>query len=467
MEKQVLKEKILKAVGLKEEYIDDVYNSFLNKISDVLQVNQTIKFDELGLFQLRIEPVSRLNRDSSKKINKILIFKSIESEDQLLQENIILTFDVEPQSEETSTFSESVFNLSIDEPSTILDEKKSEDSNQSADYLEESIHDYVNQFISCGVIIDGYELLSKSSVENINDDETLSSDIIKEVSRNEPIVPILEPEEALDKVSNDEVEAESKHQFDETSLEDANDNINETKKINVPEPDDKKKNPFDELNDLINQAKEPQTEEKIDSHAAYDEVKSSVRSDDRGNKRLIILALAAFFVILLVAIIYFTYAPSGTSTQMQSYLDEKVDTKTEEVIKPALEADSTINDSSKNKETSNKVVLLKEEAKEPVQQVPLKQVAKTSYTGLYRKIIKDVSITDRIYYDGQKYTVQISSWRSKTIAEHEAQRLNKLGFDAFIYRVYIKSKDGTWNRVRIGYFDSKNEASEFLKRNKL
>ncbi|MCK5457605.1 MAG: SPOR domain-containing protein, partial [Melioribacteraceae bacterium] len=120
-----------------------------------------------------------------------------------------------------------------------------------------------------------------------------------------------------------------------------------------------------------------------------------------------------------------------------------------------------------NIETSNEVTLLKEEAKEPVKKASPKQVVKTNYSGLYREIANDVSITNRIYFDSKKYTVQISSWKSKTIAEHEVKKLKKLGFDAFIYKVYIKSKDATYNRVRIGYFDSKNEAAQFLKRNKL
>ena len=57
MEKQVLKEKILKAVGLNAEYIDKVFDTFLKKVSEVLQVSQTIKFEEIGYFQLSIEPV--------------------------------------------------------------------------------------------------------------------------------------------------------------------------------------------------------------------------------------------------------------------------------------------------------------------------------------------------------------------------------------------------------------------------
>ena len=463
MEKQVLKEKILKAVGLNPEYIDKVFDNFLKKVSEVLQVSQTIKFEEIGFFQLRVEPVSRLERDSSKKSKKILIFKGLDVNERLTFGSPFLTFEVEPES--SSAFSESVFNLSIDTPSTIFDESETDDSQQSDELLDASIQDYVNQLISGGIILDGYELLSKGSVEKIDADETLSSDIIKEVSRTEPIEPILESEESHDKTKSEKTE--SKYQFDETLSKDDNDNLLGAKKEDVAEPDDEKKNPFDELNDLINEAKEPQAEETVESQTIYDKVKSSSRSEERGNKRILILAFAAIFVILLTAIIYFTSAPTETSTKMQTYIDEPEKTKKEVVIEPADKVDSTVSDNSKNKETSNEVTLLKEEAKDPVKKVPPKQVVKTNYSGLYREITRDVSITDRIYYDGQKYTVQISSWKSKTIAEHEVKKLKKLGFDSFIYKVFIKSKGATYNRVRIGYFNSKNEAAKFLKRNKL
>ncbi len=77
------------------------------------------------------------------------------------------------------------------------------------------------------------------------------------------------------------------------------------------------------------------------------------------------------------------------------------------------------------------------------------------------------TITNRIYFDGERYMVQSSSWKSKTIAEREVSKLRKRGFDAFIYKVYIPAKGSTWNRVRIGYFNSRNEAEEFLKKNKI
>ncbi len=347
MEKKELKEKILKAVGLNPEYIDKVFDNFVEKVSNVLQVNQTIKFEEIGFFQLRIEPVSRLERDSSQKSKKILIFKSLDINERLTYGSPFLTFEVEPENTQSSTFSESVFNLSIDTPSTIFDESETDDSQQSDELLDASIQDYVNQLISGGIILDGYELLSKGAVEKIDADETLSSDIIKEVSRTEPIEPILESEESHDKATDDVAETESektesKSQFDETLSKDDNDNLLSAKKESVTEPDDEKKNPFDELNDLINEAKEPQAEETVESQTIYDQVKSSERSEERGNKRILILAFAAVFVILLTAIIYFTSAPADTSTNMQTYINEPEETKKEVVIEPALKFDCTV-----------------------------------------------------------------------------------------------------------------------------
>jgi hypothetical protein len=94
------------------------------------------------------------------------------------------------------------------------------------------------------------------------------------------------------------------------------------------------------------------------------------------------------------------------------------------------------------------------------------QDADDSRTGLYRDIANEKQITSQIYFDGTSYTVQVSSWKNKTIAEKEVKRLRAENFDAFIYRVYLEDKDGTWNRVRIGYFSSRKEAEDFIRKNK-
>jgi len=475
MEKQVLKEKILKAVGLSEEQTEKVFESFLKKVSEVLDISQTIKIENIGFFQLKKEPVSRLERDSSKKSKKILIYKSIESVRSLGDENF-LKLEIESTHEEPTAFSDSVFNLSIDKPSTIFDESESEGGKQPDEELENTIQSKIKQLVASGVILDGYELLNKDfvSADENSADEDISVDDIDEKSMEEFEKQFSEAEEFDDSLIEDSIIKESEKDidtdfhFDESikSDEQKEEIVSEESEIEATsEPE--RKSPFDELNDLVNKEEEKsEVKENINSQTVYDEVKSSLRKDDRGNKRLLILLFAAVFVILLVAIIYFASAPSTIPTQNQTFVAQK-ETTPQKPVPPPVKVDTTVTDSMKSKETTSEAALLKNESAKQVKKEIPKQAPKTNYTGLYRKIPNDVRITDRIYFDGKKYTIQVSSWKSRTIAEHEVQRLKKKGFDAFIYKVFIKSKDATYNRVRVGYFDTKNEAAQFLKRNKL
>jgi len=70
-----------------------------------------------------------------------------------------------------------------------------------------------------------------------------------------------------------------------------------------------------------------------------------------------------------------------------------------------------------------------------------------------------------IYKSGNKYSVQVSSWKKKSQAEKEAQRLIKKGHSVYIVKVYLKSLRGTWYRVRVGDFYSLQEAKKFEKLN--
>jgi cell division protein FtsN/nucleoid DNA-binding protein len=97
---------------------------------------------------------------------------------------------------------------------------------------------------------------------------------------------------------------------------------------------------------------------------------------------------------------------------------------------------------------------------------PEDEKPKSERTGLYRNIVTDVQAANQIYFDSEVYTVQVSSWRSATIAEREVERLKNLGHDAFIYQVFLESKGSTWNRVRVGYFQTLEEAEDFLVKNK-
>lgn len=116
----------------------------------------------------------------------------------------------------------------------------------------------------------------------------------------------------------------------------------------------------------------------------------------------------------------------------------------------------------------NKSVTKTEEADTEVKPAPVEEIKQDAeQTGLYRKLTNDMQVSPQIYSDGTNFTVQVSSWKSTTIAENEVAKLKKLGYDAFIFQVFLESKNSTWNRVRIGYFNSMKEAQDFLIKNKL
>jgi cell division protein FtsN len=59
-----------------------------------------------------------------------------------------------------------------------------------------------------------------------------------------------------------------------------------------------------------------------------------------------------------------------------------------------------------------------------------------------------------------KYTVQVSSWRTRRRAELDAQRFSAKGFNAYVQSAEIPELGGTWYRVRVGSYATRGEARE-------
>lgn len=78
---------------------------------------------------------------------------------------------------------------------------------------------------------------------------------------------------------------------------------------------------------------------------------------------------------------------------------------------------------------------------------------------------KEVLLQDMIFTDGDLYQIQASSWRTKRKAESEAVKLKAKGHNSFVVEAMIPQKGGKWFRVRIGMFNTLQEAREY--RNKL
>lgn len=69
-----------------------------------------------------------------------------------------------------------------------------------------------------------------------------------------------------------------------------------------------------------------------------------------------------------------------------------------------------------------------------------------------------------IFTDGYLYCVQVSSWRAREKAESEAKRLESDGYNAFIVIAELPELDGTWYRVRVGYYNTFDEANRIRER---
>lgn len=70
-----------------------------------------------------------------------------------------------------------------------------------------------------------------------------------------------------------------------------------------------------------------------------------------------------------------------------------------------------------------------------------------------------------IFTDQNLFCFQVSSWKSKSLAEREVERLKRRGIDAVIHQMYIPQKGGTWFRVRVGYFATRDEANAYRAQN--
>jgi len=57
-----------------------------------------------------------------------------------------------------------------------------------------------------------------------------------------------------------------------------------------------------------------------------------------------------------------------------------------------------------------------------------------------------------------KYTVQVSSWQTRRRAERDAERFSAKGFRAYVQSADLPELGGTWYRVRVGSYATRNEA---------
>jgi len=565
MEKEALVRKVVEAIGAKESKSKIVFNTFIRKLSVYLGNDEAIKLEGIGTFQLKKEPISRLERRHTDhpRIEKMKIFFSpIVDEIPNESNKLFLSFDVDIGSEDSTEFNENIFDLGLDKPLIPLDKTVDEIMDEiDSEEIDSLTDEKLNQLIEDGEKLAGFELFDKllgepsadptadkdkddeiDTAEQLIDDsdennnieadkdfqDEFKQDEIKNEDKEDPFAKLeelLDREESKEnKDENDEeeitdgleesddstemesetweispegndegeliFEEEAEYPKSEGDNKDITENIKddvlekELDKIEETEiDDDKPRDPFDELEDYLSKDElneDVKDEEKEEEQVINDDVNEEDKTEVETNKEdiirkyndakfnysqkhrkterrpLIWVVAAAAMVVIYLMIVYFPQDEQPTDTG--------------QVIPPSKElgTEAPITSLEAGEKKSDEFNIIEEkEGKTDKPKDVVKQSTVPKQTGLYRDIPQDRRVTNRIYYNGKYYTIQVSSWRTAKIAEREVNRYKNLGFDAFIYQVFIKSKGGTWNRVRIGYFNSKDEAEEFIQLNKL
>lgn len=185
---------------------------------------------------------------------------------------------------------------------------------------------------------------------------------------------------------------------------------------------------------------------------------SELREKDDKSSRLVWIIAG----IIVVVVFIFVYLFSGKST-----------TPSSSVVEKGAVIDSNINGQSQAEESGDEsVVTMKAESEKPSVPKPAEQQVKTDVkrnaesSGLLRDYPQETLISNLIFFNGSDYYLQVASYPTLEKAEAEANRLKKLGHNAFIMKAWIDKFNSYWYRVKIGYFKSVNEVKTFQKNNK-
>ena len=156
----------------------------------------------------------------------------------------------------------------------------------------------------------------------------------------------------------------------------------------------------------------------------------------------------------------------GVDIKTQTPLATKTEVPSDKtpVIKNDLEAadifskNNPFNQTGKSvKQTHEQVASSKPKIAEIKEPTKKKEVVKEKIPAAQKTVL----IKDNIYQEGSTYVVQLSSWKSESIANQEVARLQRKGIKAFKSSVVIPQKGGTWYRVKVGGFSSAEDASRF------
>lgn len=224
------------------------------------------------------------------------------------------------------------------------------------------------------------------------------------------------------------------------------------------------------------------TWEEIYKDFEFDEVKKGSKKDEVkklkaktiGNKmfsRNILIIIVAMFILTSVALYFYLtsdsddgYEPGSTPvTQTESNEEQPAENITQENPE---DVDQKLDELIAEQEDQNQPEENIPEVNPPARNnPPVTNVEETKpepvASGLYLDFSSATQVKHLIFRLNDEYYVQVASVRNAKSAEREAQRLRRLGQNAYVSESFIKSKNDTYFRVKRGPFSSLNEAESF------
>ncbi len=367
-------------------------------------------------------------------------------ESGLLEENESVNEEDESEFESSETSSTEYLKEEIKNLEAIEEEQ-----DEIADLREQENHvDMLNEILSDDLdsILEDIDEDEPDENNNLVDEEKLTQEDIKSLITEEP------ESEGLNDTVTPEVDL-----LDDISFNDIEEKP-EKKKIELPEEDSSS------AGELVKQTVPvPPAEEEFGKIPVIKKRKFTF-----GKMLWFIIAGAVIVNAVLVYFIFF----SGNSSESE---DENERIKKEQISENDKEAadGKTSEDLGKYSLSLNPQKSADEKIKQDTSlssddnlrnlNAPAENSEKTvNLKDIYQDLPEETRIPNtNIFYDGKRYNLQISSWKKMAIAETEVRKLREKGYNAFITKAYLEKFGGTWYRVKIGFFNSEKEASEYEK----
>ncbi len=179
------------------------------------------------------------------------------------------------------------------------------------------------------------------------------------------------------------------------------------------------------------------------------EVKYS--AEKKRKSSLIYLLIALFFIVAAIGIYYIFFNKPGSQLYEQ---EASIAENVEEIPANSEENLSGTNNGSELAQSTNVSAKIEDENEK------IENRKDETELNQLTTLDDEKEVAESIYFDGFVYNVQISSWRQRSVADRESQKLINKGFPAFIIKVYIPKFDGDWHRVRIGPYPSIKAAKQ-------